>query len=187
MIKRRLLITCITLVSLVLLSQCQAQEVRSNRSHPYNRKDVRFHSVLKGMQFDSVKVFRINCNKIDYEGPGVLLDTSMLYYKLNSSSLNISKMVVVEDIKDLLYVLKRSHRDVYRDDPVSPYVPSIGVVFYSAHKVCAHIEVSLETGKMELEVINADHSTYQKSWAVLGENMRLYFKDIKEKYNLHCP
>ena len=155
----------------------------------YSSKDTALVNAITQLSYDSVKVFAFNCSKIDFVGDvGYKIDSSKFYFNIKPSSpcFAYGKILAKKDAKDLLDVIRNSYKDIYKSDPVGPYIPTMGFAFYCEGVVKAHIEVSIESDKANIEITKKNGEQLVCKYEVLGNKMRALFAKRFNKYNLNC-
>jgi len=156
---------------------------------PYNKKDTTLINNINRLVYDSVKIFSFNCEKIDWNYTlGFKLDSSKLYYKSKTGNPFFidGKRLRNRDAVGVINIFKASYKDDYRSDFISPYIPTMGLAFFNKGAIIAHIEISLVTRKIHLEIFKVENKSYSFDWIVLGQKTRKFFGLMCEKYKLLC-
>jgi hypothetical protein len=173
------------------------------RKTVYNKMDAALIANLNSIKYDSVKVFYLNERKDDTEDFSLVVDTPDIYnvvkfrpeHHLNDSTLQYmelpgsitndkGKLLSIRDCETLLQLLKDSYKDEYNDDPVGPYIPTIGFAYFKDGIVCAHLDVAIAVNKMELEVFYKGQEPYRYGWSIVGSKTYDFLKAEAKKYKL---
>ncbi|CAN5366663.1 hypothetical protein BH09BAC6_BH09BAC6_05170 [soil metagenome] len=199
-------------VFLISLSPlCKAQEKKpgksahKNKSVPayflersgrdfYNIKDTLLINELSKLKYDSVKVFYFNRNRNQTQKFSLKVDTPNIYnvritddnpVEINgSNTTDKGKLLQKRDGQQLLQTLKNSYKDIYGNDPVSPFSPTVGFVFFKNGIVYAHIDIALRYGKIELEIFNKKESPFRYYWEVIGDETERVLNLLYKKYQV---
>jgi len=144
--------------------------------------------LMSNLEYDSVKVYNINCALYDVEPFSVSIDTPSVYFRLYKSkdSLTFGKKLEKKDVFKLVHLIKYIFQDIYTDDPIGYFFPVIGIAFFKNNKVIANIEHSLISEGLTIRILRKGKSDFKEYWSVEGINMWRYFDSVCRNYDLEC-
>lgn len=177
--------------------------IQENRNRPifgpdtpdYLIKNKMLIKTLSSLTFDSVKVFHFNMGKVDMERFTLKVNIPNLNKVIEGGCNNCSEVISSQttdkgkllqnnDGQQLLKILKVTYKDIFQDDEVSPYRPTVSFVFFKNGIVCAHVNVAYSYNKVELEVIEKSGKTFTYFWELIGTKTNMYLKQLCIKYHL---
>lgn len=160
----------------------------------YNVKDKMLIEEIKKLEYDSVKVFYLNSNKLKTRVFSLKVDTPYIYNLMGKSSdptcvdgsktEDKGKLIQKGDGKMLLKILKNSYRDIYINEGVSPFRPTVGFVFFRNGIVYSHVDISLFDGIIELEIFDNRDIPFRYYWGLIGMKTNSTLTLLLKKYQL---
>jgi hypothetical protein len=152
---------------------------------------------LDTLKYDSVKIFSFGCGNGFKQPPGLLYKTS------NSSSGGFmlgegfidstqhwlpllsdgGKIIQQHDINKILTTFKNIHNDNYEGmEPVGCFEPQMGIMFYKAGLVNAHMDICFGCSRINLEIFKNERVLFKYHLDMLGVTTNQVFKKIDEGY-----
>jgi len=195
----------IRIIVLIILSQTslnrlkcksiQQEKQLRKQSSPYNMRDLKLITELKSLKYDSAKLFYFNEEKNDVADFSLKVDNLRKIYNIMGNSPYPDKVIgsltndkgrllLSEDDVKFINILKKTYKDHYKDMPVSPYIPTMGIVFFRDGVASAHVDVSFITGSIQFEALKKGKIAYRYNWVVVGGKTIDYMKSLAQKYDL---
>ncbi|TWR25866.1 hypothetical protein FPZ43_16425 [Mucilaginibacter pallidiroseus] len=172
-----------TLLILILLVSFNA--IAQDLKHYHDSELVK---VMDGFQYDSAKVYSINCQFDDIAPLTISIDTPALYLQKyhSNSSLSKGKLLKSRDSKRLKNLVKNIWKDTYADDPIGVFIPAISVIFFKGDEIVGNLEYSPASLGLTLQIRKKTTLIKEEYWSVVGYKMILYFDSLCKRYQLEC-
>jgi hypothetical protein len=185
--------TLLAVILFAVFSKAGTCQVGADNT-PGNNIDTALIGHLNRLLYDSVKVFYFNREKdetTDFStvvtGPRIYdsVSNDTVYTMLNGSRTDdLGRIISNSDSRSIVEILKKSNTDNYhKDNPVGPYIPTVGFVFFHLGKPCAHLDIGPGTNKLQVEIFEKKQA-YRYKRDLLGENTQAIFEYLITKYKL---